>query len=245
MERIKALNRISLSRTFLSYHHRQQIRKAIGRYRTSGSLQRLRPQQLDPVHLRSRSFLQSLQSLQGQERLKRRKRRSGKRSGRGLRKSRPGKKTRINPGEIVNRSLPNRWTSLHVTLPIGHKLRLLALQRIGGYHCFAEPATGRWSYDNGNRIYQDRLRGGNSLGARFGLATTIDLQRTIQKAKSRGLRSSQLSLLVHHRLGGVETSRGRRQHPRDQRRLRQKRTDTSRPIQSSEIFTKDHKERVC
>ena len=60
VEQIKTLNRAFLSKAFLSYHHRQQIRKAIGRYRTSGSLQRLRPQQLDPIHLRSRSFLQSL-----------------------------------------------------------------------------------------------------------------------------------------------------------------------------------------
>ena len=146
VEQIKALNRAFLSKAFLSSHHRQQIRKAVGRYLTSGSLQRLRPQQLDPIHLRSRSFLQSLQSpqsLQSQERLKRRKRRSGKRSGRGPKKSRPGRKTRINPGGIGNRSLPSRWTSLRVTLPIGHEHRLLALQRIGGYHYFAEPATGR------------------------------------------------------------------------------------------------------
>ena len=143
VERIKALSRIFLSRTFLSYHHRQQIRKAIGRYRTSGSLQRLRPQQLDPVHLQSRSFLQSPQSLQSQRRLRRRKKRSGKRSGQGLRRSRPRKRTRTNPGEIGSRSLPNRWTSLRVTLPIGHGLRLLALQRIGGYHYFAVPATSR------------------------------------------------------------------------------------------------------
>ena len=101
------------------------------------------------------------------------------------------------------------------------------------------------SYDSESRICQDRLSGGNSLEARFGLATTIDLQETIQKEKSKGLRGSQLSLLVRHRLGGVETSQGRRQHPRDQCRLRRKRTDPDRPIRSSEIFTKDHKERVC
>ena len=239
VERIRAL-----SRTFLSYHHRQQIRRAVGRYRTSGSLQRLRPQQLEPIHLQSRSLLLNPQNLRSQRRLKRRKKRSGKRSGQGLKRSRPGRRTRINPGEIGSRSLPNRWTSLHVTLPIGHGLRLLALQRIGGYHFFAEPATSRWSYDSGNRIFQGRLRGRNSLEARFGLATTIDLQKVSEKAKSRDLRGSQLNLLVRPRLGGVVTSQGRRQHPRGQCRLRRRRTDPSRLILSSESCTKDRKERV-